>query len=87
MIAYSLRQAVAMYFGCDIDDLSERRYQRMRTPCAVYSCDEDYFTATKGSRKPKSCDDNFMGCWKWERVSGHGLPEGWNIWRANRDGV
>jgi hypothetical protein len=87
---FSVLDAVASHLGMDRDDVREYRYHPTRTPCAVYSDPrggEDCFTATNPPRKPKGCDNLYMGTWKWREVEAKGYAGamGWCIWVAERE--
>jgi hypothetical protein len=83
---FSVVDAVAAHLGWDRDEMRDYRYQPTRTPCAVYSVGEEFFTATTG-RKPKESNDHFYGCWRWEEVpaAGYAGAMRWRIWRARED--
>jgi hypothetical protein len=87
-VRVSVRHTIAAHLGMDVMDVEDYRYQPTRTPCAVYSSDGDYFTATKTARKPRESEDNHFGTWKWRRTPTHGYAEavGWHIWIADRGG-
>jgi hypothetical protein len=86
---FSVRAAIAAYLRVDVAEVeANHRYQPTRTPCAVYSDGNDYLTATNGARKPRECDDNQMGTWRWKEMphTSYGASLGWRIWLADRGG-
>lgn len=81
---FTVRLAIAEAFGLDYADIeNDYRYQDTRTPCAVYSICEGYFTATvSATKKPKGNKE-----YSWETVNpatGY-IPSSWQIWQAIRD--
>jgi len=73
-----------MHLGEDEGELEHtRRYQPTRTPCPVYTCGNEYLTATKTDRKPRECLPAFRHFWyDWQKTDSYvtGLY-GWVIWR------
>jgi len=79
MKRFSVRIAIAESFGIDFADVeNDHRYQDTRTPCAVYTFGNDYYTATNSLTKiPKGRSDyNWVPC---EPLSGY-IPENWQLW-------
>lgn len=81
MTRFSVRLAIAYAFGFDYADIeNDYRYQDTRTPCAVYTIGDGYYTATRSpDKKPKGNAD-----YKWTPVqpmSGY-IPETWQLWKT-----
>jgi len=84
---FSVRNAVASFLGEDGRECEvSRRYQPTRTPCPIYTSENDYLTATSSNmKKPK--DD--QTCWCWELVQSaefYGSAFGWAIWVSSAKG-
>ena len=68
----------------DVADVeSQHRYQPTRTPCAVYSVGNEYFTAAPAGKKPKtSTNTNIYGFWNWVYVPDKTVEHyGYEIWK------
>ena len=80
---FSVRLAIATYFNMDsacVED--DHRYQPTRTPCAVYSMGNDYFTAAPIGKKPKGSDSVLFGSWVWQPVDDAFVAShGYQIWQ------
>lgn len=75
---FSVHEAIATHLNEDAMDVKGRRYQPTRTPCAVYAAGNDYLTATKNFRQPRS-DKH----WVWVNIpSPRAIAFGWWIWKA-----
>jgi hypothetical protein len=80
MTRFNTALAVAEAFSFDFATMDDYRYQPTRTPCAVYTVGQGYFTATNSvGKKPKGNAD-----YKWTPVdppSGY-MPNGWQLWEC-----
>jgi hypothetical protein len=77
MVRFNLRLAIAECFSMDYSTIEgDYRYQPTRTPCAVFSIGDDYYTATKSPTiKPKQSTQ-----YRWEQFPGT-VPNGWQVWK------
>jgi hypothetical protein len=71
-------QALAVYWGCDVEDVKNCRYQSTRTNIPVFTSDENYWCATKKNERPASGDE---WCWT-EQIDNYVNKYGWRIWKA-----
>jgi len=79
-LKFSICLALAMHYDMDDKEVKEYRYQSTRTPCPVYTLDDDYVTATSG-KVPTGNHD-----YTWEPVkSWITAAYGWRIWRKKDD--
>lgn len=62
----SPKSAVAQHFDCEMSEMRGREYQPTRTPFAIWTFQEDYYTATRGPRPPKDHKDWPAACWQAE---------------------
>lgn len=81
MPRFTTRLAIAEAFGFDFADIeNDYRYQDTRTPCAVYTVGQGYYTATNSiNKKPKGNAD-----YVWMSVappSGY-MPDTWVLWKT-----
>lgn len=84
---FTTKMAVACFLGYDVAEMEDYRYQPTRTPCAVYAVGNDYYTATRVPKAPKSVYDRHRD-WNWQRVEGaqfYGSHLGWTIWQHVED--
>ena len=78
-IRMSVRGAIAMYLGEDAQEVERnRRYQPSRTPCPVYTADNEYLTAAPCTARPKSSPE-----YNWVLCPPSPWLEGtfWSIWK------
>ena len=80
---FSVRHAIATFFSMDVADVeTEHRYQPTRTPCPVYATDNDYFTAARIGKKPRSSDNTQQGTWTWQAIEAPKVAaNGYQIWQ------
>lgn len=72
------KQALATYWGCDIAEVEDYRYQPTKTSIPVYTSGDKYYCVTKND-KPATHRDGFD--WNWKQVHDSLVEKyGWKIW-------
>jgi len=75
------RQAMAIYWGCDVSDVNDCIYHPTRTSIPVYTSAENYFCVTKKNEKPATHRDGFD--WDWKKQTDALIESNdWQIWKA-----
>lgn len=75
------RQAIAIYFNCDVADVKDCIYQPTRTSIPVYTNENKYYCACKVGRKPATHIDGFK--WDWKKANAKFIENyGWQIFEA-----
>lgn len=71
-------QALAMFWGCDTEDVKECRYQSTRTNIPVFTSDNNYWCITKDTESPAKGEE-----WNWfEQFDPLVNKDGWRIWKT-----
>lgn len=73
---------MAVYWGCDVGDVDDCRYQSTRTNIPVWTADDDCFCITKTHEKP-AIHKNAVSQWNWKPMTDKMLEkQGWKVWKA-----
>jgi len=72
-------QVLAFYWGCDVSDVKDCRYQSTRTNIPVFTANESYWCVTKHNEKPAKGDE-----WNWvKQLDETANSQGWQIWSTD----